>query len=448
MKKIIYLCCLLCSGAMTSCDWNSDPLELVYPGTDLSGNKNNSGSTLTPEEQAIEDFKNVLAQTDYAWKLSAKTAEGTDINLYLIFDFENNKLKTISDHTLSYITIDLNMAVNDGNKIVLDLTGTDLSALGDQSLQIDDTQTEGQIKCSGLTTGGNYTLVPAGEDEVNNLIPLSVKMQKANLDAGLIVTADGKNVAHYYMDVDKQKMYLTYWNDGYVNFAEGSFTSGTEKISTQITLSALGNIELKGIEKTRSGYKLDGNGFESYKLVANTVNNLDVRDFVVNGDDANGGFHFVLHPNKDWGDYASDVFMDEMKAWTSLTSWEVACGSWSKGQGWAPGFCFSTNSVLPGWSQNYEYIVWGDNYKGTSGRFLFTEKNPGQLAPSGASAYNDVKKHLPKILEFLESKDGLFVAFENKNKTGKGYSYIYLFDPVRHLFLKMAKDGRFGNSTY
>lgn len=37
LKNFIFIAFM--GAMMGSCDWYSDPLELVYPGTDLSGNK-------------------------------------------------------------------------------------------------------------------------------------------------------------------------------------------------------------------------------------------------------------------------------------------------------------------------------------------------------------------------------------------------------------------------
>lgn len=37
VRKIIFVAFM--GMAIGACDWYSDPLELVYPGTDLSGNK-------------------------------------------------------------------------------------------------------------------------------------------------------------------------------------------------------------------------------------------------------------------------------------------------------------------------------------------------------------------------------------------------------------------------
>lgn len=41
---------------MGACDWYSDPLELVYPDTDLSGNKDDN-----KESELIKDVEQVLA---------------------------------------------------------------------------------------------------------------------------------------------------------------------------------------------------------------------------------------------------------------------------------------------------------------------------------------------------------------------------------------------------
>lgn len=458
MKKLIYTCCLVCTMTMSACNWYSDPLELVYPGTDLSGKKDDGGKTQTPDEKAISDFQSILATTDYAWKMTVQTSKELGaqyMTIYFVFDFENKQVKVISDQTLESKSVDISMAVNKDKKIVIDLSGTDLELLGDNALIVENA-VEGSIKCTGITTGNTYELVNASEDEVNNLIPLSEKLQKSGLEAGLIVNEAGNTVAHYYMDVDNKNFYVTYWDDGYIKFASAPFTSGTNSVTTDVKFTEgksgntnFKNFELKSINLSSNKYKLEGIGLTNCALANNQVSGMDVCNFVVNGDNSDGGFHFTLHKNHDWGDNASESILNEMKAWGDLKSWEVACGSWSKGKGWAPGFCFSTNSVLSGWTQDYEYIVWGDYTKtGKPGRFFFTEKNPGVLAPSGPDAYNDVKKHLPKLLDFLFGKDGLFVVFEDKNKTGKNYSYIYLFDPIKKIYLKMGKDGRFGNGQY
>ena len=53
---------------MGACDWHSDPLELVYPGTDLSGNKDDN-----KESELIKDVEQVLATSaDEVWKLRRK----------------------------------------------------------------------------------------------------------------------------------------------------------------------------------------------------------------------------------------------------------------------------------------------------------------------------------------------------------------------------------------
>lgn len=47
-----FICIALMSMAMGACDWYSDPLELVYPGTDLSGNKDDN-----KESELIKDVE-------------------------------------------------------------------------------------------------------------------------------------------------------------------------------------------------------------------------------------------------------------------------------------------------------------------------------------------------------------------------------------------------------
>ena len=55
---------------MGACDWYSDPLELVYPGTDLSGNKDDN-----KESELIKDVEQVLATSaDEVWILPSASA--------------------------------------------------------------------------------------------------------------------------------------------------------------------------------------------------------------------------------------------------------------------------------------------------------------------------------------------------------------------------------------
>ena len=64
-----FICIALMSMAMGACDWYSDPLELVYPGTDLSGNKDDN-----KESELIKDVEQVLATSaDEVWKITKET---------------------------------------------------------------------------------------------------------------------------------------------------------------------------------------------------------------------------------------------------------------------------------------------------------------------------------------------------------------------------------------
>lgn len=57
---------LILAGTVSSCDWYSDPLELVYPGTDLSGKP----------DQGEEDENVKLGQTLRMCCLQYGTGDG------------------------------------------------------------------------------------------------------------------------------------------------------------------------------------------------------------------------------------------------------------------------------------------------------------------------------------------------------------------------------------
>lgn len=77
-----FICIALMSMAMGACDWYSDPLELVYPGTDLSGNKDDN-----KESELIKDVEQVLATSaDEVWKIAKE-----NVTVYLFFNVEEGK---------------------------------------------------------------------------------------------------------------------------------------------------------------------------------------------------------------------------------------------------------------------------------------------------------------------------------------------------------------------
>lgn len=68
LKNFIFIAFM--GAMMGSCDWYSDPLELVYPGTDLSGNKEDN-----KEAELIKDVEQVLTTSaDEVWKITLNSA--------------------------------------------------------------------------------------------------------------------------------------------------------------------------------------------------------------------------------------------------------------------------------------------------------------------------------------------------------------------------------------
>ena len=100
IKKILqyWTFIVLLAGIMTGCDWKSDPLELVYPGTDLSGTKDEEEDV---NETLITDFENVLSSVwNGGWKISGnitdETAEnvGESLAVYYFFVTEAGTFQT------------------------------------------------------------------------------------------------------------------------------------------------------------------------------------------------------------------------------------------------------------------------------------------------------------------------------------------------------------------
>ena len=126
LKNFIFIA--LMGTMMGACDWYSDPLELVYPGTDLSGNKEDN-----KESELIKDVEQVLTtSSDEVWKITKE-----DIAVYLFFNVEEGKYQMKSTVNPRLVSYEYKMAVNEDEQVEISFVGSDLkSVLGDETFVI------------------------------------------------------------------------------------------------------------------------------------------------------------------------------------------------------------------------------------------------------------------------------------------------------------------------
>lgn len=429
MKKFIYLCSLICALTMCACNWYSDPLELVYPGTDLSGGKkDNGGSTLTPEEIAVNAFESTLNSTDYGWKISAKTTDGQNCVVFFVFNTTDKTAKVISNIGGTAKTINYATAVNKEGKVVIDLSGSDLELLGDNALIIDEA-TEGNIKCTGISTNNSYTMTYASEDEVKDLSLIS-KMHKAGMASGLIVDNNGKFIAHYYANEADQTLYITYMESGIIKFASGAYTATGTSLSTDVSFG--NGLRLTGIEydESKAGkYSLSGAGVSNYKLASNK----DVTATITNNHE------FKLFKNRQYGEDADATMLAEMNKWNGFTQLEFNCGGWAHDNGISASLVVCGDFSSIGYGNPYDFFVPKDGYikDDEPGRFFFEirdSSNPGLWG--GTTVYNEAKSKIPTVMNTWFGSNGLFVVYENN---AEGNKYIYLFDPTTKKYFKFVQ---------
>lgn len=207
IKKILqyWTFIVLLAGIMTGCDWKSDPLELVYPGTDLSGTKEEEEDV---NETLITDFENVLSSVwNGGWKISGnitdETAEnvGESLTVYYLFDTEAGTFQTKS--TLHPVLADgeYKVEVNENQQVELTLFGSDIELLGDEILVITDAGDEG-ITCTGKSTGTEYVMVTASQTEIDDVADELMKnIVNDGWACGVVRnTTDGTFVAYYYLN--------------------------------------------------------------------------------------------------------------------------------------------------------------------------------------------------------------------------------------------------------
>ena len=126
LKNFIFIAFM--GAMMGSCDWYSDPLELVYPGTDLSGNKEDN-----KEAELIKDVEQVLTTSaDEVWKITKE-----DVAVYVYFNVGEGKYQMKSTVNPKLLSYEYKTSVNEEEKVEISFAGSDLlSVLGDETFII------------------------------------------------------------------------------------------------------------------------------------------------------------------------------------------------------------------------------------------------------------------------------------------------------------------------
>ncbi|CCY90779.1 putative uncharacterized protein [Bacteroides sp. CAG:1076] len=159
LKNFIFIA--LMGTMMGACDWYSDPLELVYPGTDLSGNKEDN-----KESELIKDVEQVLTtSSDEVWKITKE-----DIAVYLFFNVEEGKYQMKSTVNPRLVSYEYKMAVNEDEQVEISFVGSDLkSVLGDETFVISSAKVS-SITCKGKESNSEYMWKRAPRKEMDAIM--------------------------------------------------------------------------------------------------------------------------------------------------------------------------------------------------------------------------------------------------------------------------------------
>lgn len=427
MNKLIYIYCFIYCFTMGSCDWYSDPLELVYPGTDLSGGggNNNGGAGESTEDELINNFESILNTTWYGWKMSGFTTDRQDCTVFFIFSTGEKKVTTISTVRGRKSTTEYAIAVNAEKQVVINFAGTDAELFGDESFVILEAK-EGTISCKGATTAATYTMTNADEDEVNDIDPSDIiaKMQKVGILSGVIRDEEGTFFAHYYVNEAANKLQITYLEDGLCKQEESGFKSSASAITLNNSI-ALKSVEILSIAYSSSTFSLTGKGVSSYQLESNANAGTYVKD---------GRHQFKLYKNGGDGVTAENTLMAEMKAWSVFTQLECNCSDFAAQYG-AEGslvVCGDFNAL--GWTYGYEFLVPKSGYLRAEEPdrvyFVYDKTLYGATA-----VYDAAKANIPSVLGTWFHADGLYLII---NKEGDK-TYLYLLSPTTNKWFKFIQ---------
>lgn len=166
LKNFIFIA--LMGMTMGACDWYSDPLELVYPGTDLSGNKEDN-----KKSELIKDVEQVLTtSSDEVWKIVKE-----DVTVYIFFNVGEGKYQMKSTENPKLFSSEYKTSVNEEEKVVLSFVGSDMKTmLGDESFEVTNAKVS-SITCKGVESGTEYVWKRADRSEMDALMTEEEKVE-------------------------------------------------------------------------------------------------------------------------------------------------------------------------------------------------------------------------------------------------------------------------------
>ena len=186
---------------MGACDWYSDPLELVYPGTDLSGNKDDN-----KESELIKDVEQVLATSaDEVWKIAKE-----NVTVYLFFNVEEGKYQMKSTVNPKLVSYEYKTSVNDEENVVLSFAGSDLKTiLGDETFVVTSAKIS-SITCKGQESNTEYVWKRTARSEMYALMTEEEKVESllASVEEGGGWKIDLVNACYFIFDTE-QKTVIT-----------------------------------------------------------------------------------------------------------------------------------------------------------------------------------------------------------------------------------------------
>lgn len=196
-----FICIALMSMAMGACVWYSDPLELVYPGTDLSGNKDDN-----KESELIKDVEQVLATSaDEVWKITKE-----NVTVYLFFNVEEGKYQMKSTVNPKLVSYEYKTSVNEEENVVLSFVGSDLKTiLGDETFVVTNAKIS-SITCKGQESNTEYVWKRTARSEMDALMTEEEKVESllASVEEGGGWKIDLVNACYFIFDTE-QKTVIT-----------------------------------------------------------------------------------------------------------------------------------------------------------------------------------------------------------------------------------------------
>lgn len=200
LKNFIFIAFM--GAMMGACDWYSDPLELVYPGTDLSGNKEDN-----KEAELIKDVEQVLTTSaDEVWKITKE-----DVAVYVYFNVSEAKYQMKSTVNPRLVSYEYKTSVNEEEQVEISFVGSDLmSVLGDETFIISSAKVS-SITCKGKESNSEYMWKRAPRKEMDAIM---TEEEKVNALLGSVEEGGGWKISLsgntcYFIFDTAQKLVVT-----------------------------------------------------------------------------------------------------------------------------------------------------------------------------------------------------------------------------------------------